>query len=261
MKARMDGIIGLTKLFFNKYVAIFFIIIISASYISTVLQNNEQYDSNVNIKFADNIFRVLAGAAAGGLLTVLVLNNAARTRADHAYKAIIGRLVELSGAAYVDILGNYGRGEFVNNLFGSGFGTQDGSEYIEKVIDLLKEKANQFEKVEPHYYNLDDINTGCDHIYGYFKYDRSIGYIKDLTNIYYRDAINNTTEGYILEELYHCTGWGLKLLGLLEGDFNQSSKLQSFAYFLELNLKLYKILLDQRGINTEKEIKVRGARP
>jgi hypothetical protein len=257
----MGNATKLIKLIFNVYVFIFLVIIICSSFISTILQNNEQYDISIDIKFLDNILRVLAGAAAGGLLTVLVLNHATRIRADQSYKAIIWRLVELSGAAYVDILGNIGKGEFVNGLFGSGYGPQDGSSYIQETINLLKIKAKQFEKVESPYYKPNDKNDDIGHIYGYYKYDRSIGYIKDLTNIYYRDAINNTTDEYILEELYHCTNRGLILLGLLEGDFKQSSRLWSFAFFLELNLRLYIILLGRLGVNTEKEIKVSGARP
>jgi hypothetical protein len=241
-------------------VYIFLVIIIISSIFSTSLQNSAQYDNNINIKFVDNILRVLAGAAAGGLLTILVLNHTTRIRANHSYKAIIWRLVELSGAAYVDILGNYGHGEFVNSLFGSGFGPKDGRDCINEIICMLKEKARQIEKVEYPYYKSKDKNDGTNHIYGYYKYDRASRYVEDLTNIYYRDAINNTTDKYILEELYRCTDRGLILIGLFEGDFKQSAKLWSLAFFLELNMNLYRILLGQLGVNVEKEIKVTGAK-
>ncbi|MFA6373514.1 MAG: hypothetical protein WCW68_12890 [Methanothrix sp.] len=256
-----NAIIKLIKPLINIYVYFFLALIIISSFISTSLQSNTLYNSSINIKFADNIFRVLAGAAAGGLLTVLVLNHTARVRADHTNKAIVWRLVELSAAVYVDILGNYGRGEFLNRLYGSGFGLTNGSDYIEEIIYLLKQKAGQLENEECTlsytFYNRKDFTY---HTYGYYKYDRTIKYVEDLTNIYYMDSIYNTTDKYILEELYHCTNWGLKLLGLLEGDFKQSSRLWSLAHFLELNLKLYRILLSQFGVNVEKDIKVRGAK-
>jgi len=174
------------------------------------------------------------------------VNHTARTRANHSYIAIIRRLIELSGAAYVDILGNFGKGEFINDLYGSAYGPTDASDCIKEIIYLLKEKARQLEKEK--------------HAYGYYKYDRAIKYAEDLTNIYYRDAIYNTTNKNILKELYHCTDWGLKLVGLLEGDFKQSSRLWTLAHFLELNLELYRILLSQFDVNVEKDIKIRGAR-
>jgi hypothetical protein len=185
--------------------------IILSLFISISLQSNTLYDKNINMKFIDNIFRVLAGAAAGGLLTILVLNHTARVRVEHSSLAIIGRLVELSGAIYVDILGNYGKGDFINRLYGSGYGPTDGSDCIKEIIHLLSEKARKFERGE--------------HPYGSYKYDRTIKYVEDLTNIYYRDAINNTTDRLMLKELYHCTNVGLKLLGLLQGEFTEESKL------------------------------------
>ena len=243
------------------YVYIFLAIIILSSLASTSLQSNALYDNNINIKFTDNIFRVLAGAAAGGLLTVLVLNHTARVKAEYANKAIIWRLIELSAAAYVDILGNYGRGEFINKLMGSGFGPTDGSDCIEELINLLRKKAYQLEDEENissyNFYNRKDFIY---YTYGYYKYDRTIQYVQDLTNIYYRDAIYNTTDKHVLEELYHCTNWGLKLLGLLEGDFKQSSRIWSLVHFFELNLKLYRILISQFDVIVEKDLKVRGAR-
>jgi len=47
----------------------------------------------------------------------------------------------------------------------------------------------------------------------------------------------------------------------LDGDFKQSARLWSLAYFLEVNLKLYKILLGRLGVNVEREIKVSEAKP
>lgn len=231
---------------FSTHIYLLLLIIILSLFISISLQSNTDYDESINMKLADNIFRVLAGAAAGGLLTILVLNHTARVRVEHSSLAIIQRLVELSGAAYVDILGNYGRGDFINSLYGSIFGPSDGSDRIREVIDLLSEKARRFERGELPY--------------GLYKYDRTIKYVEDLTNIYYRDAINNTNDRLMLKELYHCTNVGLKLLGLLQGDFTESSRLWTLAHFLEVNLKLYRILLGNFGVVIEDNRIVIGAR-
>ena len=255
------AIVNIISPLINIYVYIFLAIIVLSSVISAYLQSGASYNNDISIKIADNILRLLAGAASGGLLTILVLNHTTRIRANNSYKAIIRRLVELSGAAYVDILGNNGSGEFVNRLFGSGFGPNDGSDCIKEIIYLLKEKARQMENVEYPYYRPKYKNGDINYIIGYYKYDRASRYVEDLTNIYYRDAINNTTDEYILVELYHCTDRGLILLGLFDGDFKQSARLWSLAYFLEVNLKLYKILLGRLGVNVEREIKVSEAKP
>ena len=238
------GFLKFIDVVFNKYVYLFLGLILFSSVASVNLQNNADYDGNSILKLADNFFRVIAGAGAGGLLTVLVLNHVTRTRASHSYRAIINRFVELSGSTYVDILGNYGHGEFINDLYGSRYGATDACAYIQKIINLLNENARRLE--------------GGKHTCCLLKYDRSAKYIEDLTNIYYRDAINNTTDADTLKELYRCTDMGLKLSGLLEGDFTEFSRIFTLAHFLEVNLELYRILLKEFDVSTDNDIKLSG---
>lgn len=247
----------LVKPWINIYVYFLVSLAVASSMAIAALQGSSINSSNISI--LENLLRILGGAAGGGLLTILVLRYTSRSRATLSYKAIVRRLVMLSSAAYVDVLGNYGSGPFFTSLYGSGYGPTDGSDNIEVIIGLLEEKARQLEKEEKYltYHDWKEIKNRKYYAYGYYKYDRTKRYIDDLTNIYYRDAINNTTDKNILKELDHCTDRGLILLGMLEGDFKQSSMLWVMAHFLEVNLKLYRTLLGELGVYVEPEVEVK----
>lgn len=251
------AITSLVKPFINIYVYFFALLAIASSIAIASLQSSPI--NSFNISVLENLLIILGSAAGGGLLTILVLSYTSRLRAINSYKAIVRRLVMLSSSAYVDVLGNYGSGPFFTSLYGSGYGPTDGSDGIEVIIGLLKEKSRQLEKEEKDltYYDWREIKNYKYHTYGYYKYDRVKRYVEDLTNIYYRDALASTTDNNIIKELDHCTFQGLELLGILEGYYKESSRLWLLAYFLEVNLELYRFLLGELGVYVERKVEFR----
>jgi len=193
-----------------------------------------------------NILRIAASAGGGGLLTITITNAATRKRADHAYRAIIAHLCQLSENIYA----NFKHGGFswtytdkedsiMSNLFFGAYGAIDASREIENVESLLHTKANGMSDEEVY-----DMPYKPKIIYG----------IKDLVNIYFRDGINNTNDKTILEQLYHGTSSGLQLIGSLEGWGGAPSgaltkdQLQLIGFFLQTCLPLYRSLLKERDI-------------
>jgi len=235
-----------TKLIFKFEIYLLIILIIIFSIASVTIQSIHA-NSNEYFKIIIYIFNILASAIAGVLISVVVINFKASAHAEHAYIAIIRRLIELTISTYVDVLGNYGEGDLINSLSLSAYDpTVDGSTYIKDVRSRLREKAERLRIEEDKYNELDKKFKY--YTYGGYKYDRTKRYVKDLTDIYYRDAIYNTTDKDLLKELYHSTDIGLRLLGLIEGDFYESARFRMLDLFLEENLKLYKKLLSQIGV-------------
>ncbi|MFB3765281.1 MAG: hypothetical protein ACE14P_08540 [Methanotrichaceae archaeon] len=148
--------------------------------------------------------RIIAGTGGGGLLTLTIINAGSRRRSRRAYRAIIGQLCDLLSNIYINF--KYGNLRFVSDdaiiLKLARGGDIDISNEINDMASLLHRQASSMNDEE--YYNV--------------PYKQKILYnVKNLVNIYFRDAIYNASDEKELDQLYSANSWGLQFINSLEG--------------------------------------------
>jgi hypothetical protein len=231
-----DDIFELSKLVVNQSVLFCLSIVIASLIILTYIPPSETVLSN--------LLRIIAGAGGGGLLTITVINAGERKRANYAYRAIIICLCLLSR----DIYENFKSGK-------TPFKSKDDSIILNLALGGNKDASHDIEHVRSQIH--EQASSMSDGEFYDTPYKQKIIYhIKDLVNIYFRDAIYNTSDKTDLEQLYHGTYCGLQLIGSLEGwgkapddaDLLKKDQLYLLALFLEICLPLYRSLLKKRGV-------------
>jgi hypothetical protein len=112
--------------------------------------------------------------------------------------------------------------------------TEDAGKCIEHIMGMMREKARSRNGQE---------------IYP-FPYKQKVIYnVEHLTEVYFRNAIYSTRDEEIMEELYHATDWGLRLLASFKGygdtsaDSLSVNQLWVLHHFMEIYPPLYKILI------------------